>query len=166
MKALVLNQDYQPISICSVQRAFVLVFLKKVKMLSTFDNKAFHTVRETYEVPAVIQLHEYINVPYRSVELSRNNIFKRDNFTCQYCGCETDLSLDHVIPKSKGGRSNWSNLVTACKKCNALKGDDLPDEAGMPLEILPYKPSYIMFLREFSGYRYPEWLPYLGVKSA
>ena len=86
MKALVLNQDFRPISVCSIQRAFVLVFNKKVEMVASFNGHKFHTVDNEYSIPAVIRLQCYIKVPYRSVELSRKNIFERDNHTCQYCG--------------------------------------------------------------------------------
>ena len=117
MKALVLNQDYSPISICSIQRAFVLVFMQKVEMITPFNGNKFHSVNAEFPIPAVIRLQRYINVPYKSVELTRNNVFRRDNFICQYCGKESDLSLDHLVPRSKGGKTNWRNLVTACKTC-------------------------------------------------
>jgi 5-methylcytosine-specific restriction endonuclease McrA len=166
MKALVLNQDYSPISICSIQRAFVLVFMEKVEMITCFNGNKFHSVNAEYPIPAVIRLQRYINVPYKSVELTRNNVFRRDNFICQYCGKESDLSLDHLVPRSKGGKSNWRNLVTACKTCNSLKGDETPEAIGLTLKNLPFKPSYVMFLRDFSDYRYDEWNPFLGVKTA
>ena len=166
MKALVLNQDYSPISICSIQRAFVLVFMDKVEMISSFNGHKLHSVNSEFAIPAVIRLQRYINVPYKNVELTRHNVFRRDDFNCQYCGKETDLSIDHLIPRSKGGKSNWKNLVTACKTCNSIKGDDTPEAKGLTLKNLPFKPSYVMFLREFSGYRYDEWRPFLGTKSA
>jgi 5-methylcytosine-specific restriction endonuclease McrA len=163
MKSLVLNQDFRPISVCSIQRAFVLVFMNKVEMVSSFNGTKFHTVDQEYHIPAVVRLHSYVSVPYRGVELSRQNIFKRDNYECQYCGSENDLSIDHVLPRSRGGGSNWKNLVTACKPCNARKGDYTPDEADMPLTQKPFKPSYIMFLRHFSGFEFEEWRPYLAL---
>ncbi|HHL51919.1 MAG TPA: HNH endonuclease [Flammeovirgaceae bacterium] len=163
MKALVLNQDFRPISVCSIQRAFVLVFNKKVEMVASFNGHKFHTVDNEYSIPAVIRLQCYIKVPYRSVELSRKNIFERDNHTCQYCGSKQDLSIDHVIPKSRGGGSGWKNLVTACKACNARKGDFTPEEAGMPLRQQPFKPSFLMFLRDYIGFKYEEWKPFLTV---
>ena len=165
MKALVLNQDYSPISICSIQRAFVLVFMEKVEMIAPFNGNKFHSVNAEYPIPAVIRLQRYINVPYKSIELTRNNVFRRDNFICQYCGKESDLSLDHLVPRSKGGKTNWRNLVTACKTCNSLKGDETPEAIGFKLRNLPFKPSYVMFLREFSRYRYAEWSPFLGIKT-
>lgn len=162
MRALVLNQDFRPISVCSVKRAFVLVFMNKVEMVSSFNGNKFHTVDREFNIPAVVRLQNYVNVPYRGVELTRSNVFKRDSHQCQYCGSESDLSIDHVMPRSRGGGSNWKNLVTACKPCNARKGDYTPDEANMPLNIEPFKPSYLMFLRDFSGFKYEEWKPYLS----
>lgn len=95
--------------------------------------------------------------------LSRQNIFKRDAHKCLYCGSKKDLTLDHVLPKSRGGASNWTNLATACKKCNSIKGDRTPEEAEMPLIILPFKPSYIMFVRNFSGFTSADWIQYLNL---
>ena len=97
--------------------------------------------------------------------LSRQNIFRRDNSSCQYCGKTEDLTLDHVIPKSRGGRTSWDNLTTACKRCNSRKGDLTPEEAQMPLKIKPYKPSFVMFLRDFGGMIEDSWLPFLGKKK-
>ena len=162
MRALVLNQDFRPISVCSIQRAFVLVFMKKVEMVTPFNGFKFHTVDSEYNIPAVVRLQQYINVPYRGVELTRLNIFKRDSHSCQYCGSIKDLSIDHVLPRSRGGGSSWKNLVAACKPCNARKGDETPEEANMPLNQRPFKPSYLMFLRYFSGFKYEEWKPYLS----
>jgi len=162
VRALVLNQDFRPISVCSIQRAFVLVFMEKVEMVTPFNGYKFHTVDSEYNIPAVVRLQQYINVPYRGVELSRLNIFKRDSHSCQYCGSDNDLSIDHVLPRSRGGGSSWKNLVAACKPCNARKGDETPEEANMPLNQKPFKPSYLMFLRDFSGFKYEEWKPYLS----
>jgi 5-methylcytosine-specific restriction endonuclease McrA len=112
-------------------------------------------------MPAVIKLRNYVNIPYKGVVLTRQNVFKRDGFECQYCGTKKDLTLDHVIPKAKGGKSTWINLITACKKCNTQKGDYSPEEIGFSLRNSPYKPNYILFLRDFSGYAHDEWIPYL-----
>lgn len=116
-------------------------------------------------MPAVIRLNKYVNVPYKGVSLTRQNIFRRDNFECQYCGSKKDLTLDHVEPRSKGGKSVWNNLVTACKRCNAKKGDFAPEKAGMALKSRPFKPSYILFLRDLSGMLCEEWKPFLKVKN-
>ncbi len=162
---LVLNQDYSPLTVCSVERAFLLVFLHKAEMISAGPNSFLHTVNASYQAPSVIKVSRYISVPYKGVILSRQNIFRRDNHECQYCGTDTDLTLDHLIPRSKGGTSNWKNLVTACKHCNAKKGDYSPEEIGMKLKRAPFKPSYIMFLKSTNGSVFEEWRPFLQLKS-
>lgn len=161
MRSLVLNFDYRPIGVCSIQKAFVLVFLEKAEQVKAFDQAQLHTVSQAFEIPAVVKLKRYVSIPYKSVELTRSNIFKRDGYECQYCGSNSDLTLDHVHPRSKGGMSNWKNLVTACKSCNAKKGDGSPSHAGLILKRNPFKPSYIMFLRDFAGFDFQEWTPYL-----
>jgi 5-methylcytosine-specific restriction endonuclease McrA len=117
-------------------------------------------------MPSVIRLNRYVNAPYKGVNLTRQNIFKRDNNECQYCGTRRDLTLDHVIPSSKGGQHSWTNLVTACKKCNARKGDNTPEGAGMILKRKPYKPSYALFLRDVSGFSHNEWDEFLESKAS
>lgn len=162
---LVLNQDYSPLTVCSVQRAILLVFLNKAELLSEAVNLSLRTVSRVYPLPAVIRVFRYVNLPYRGVALTRNNIFKRDKHECQYCGTYKDLTIDHVIPQSKGGKASWYNLVAACKRCNARKGDKSPEEAGMFLRTKPMKPSYGLFLKEFSESKYREWEPFLeGVR--
>lgn len=166
-RVLVLNQDYSPLSLCTVQRAFLLVFLEKADLISGLEGQFLRTVTARYPKPAVIRIRTYIRIPYKEVELSRQNVFKRDSYRCQYCGTAKDLTLDHVLPRSRKGRSSWTNLVTACKNCNARKGDALPEEVGLILKSKPYKPSFILFLRDFSGFIQDEWRPFLGsAKSA
>ncbi len=164
-KVLVLNQDNSPISICTVQRAFILNYLKKTELVEPANGFRLRTVDDSFPMPAVIRLTRYVHIPYKGVSLTRQNVFKRDNFNCQYCGASRDLTLDHVIPKSKGGRSSWDNLITACRRCNTRKGDYTPDQAGIRLKSKPFKPTYLMFLREFSGYHCEEWRPYLPVRT-
>ena len=162
---LVLNQDYSPLTVCSVERAFLLVFLNKAEMISPVPNVFLHTVDTSYQAPSVIKVSRYISVPYKGVILSRQNVFRRDNHECQYCGTNRDLTLDHLVPRSKGGTSSWKNLVTACKHCNAKKGDYSPGEVGMKLRKEPFKPSYIMFLKTSNGSVFDEWRPFLQLKS-
>lgn len=157
-----LNQDYSPLTVCSAERAFLLIYAEKAERVHDDPKMKLRTVTTDYPMPSVIRLQDYIYVPYKSVLLSRQNIFKRDMQECQYCGNGRDLTLDHVLPSSRGGKSSWVNLTTACKKCNSVKGDRTPEEAGMPLTSQPFKPSYIMFVRNFSGFTSDEWLKYLG----
>lgn len=158
---LVLNQDYQPLSICSVQRSMKLLFLDKAELLHDDAEKELRTIKESYQFPSVIRLRSYIRMPYTKVVLSRRNIMRRDNFTCQYCGKKSDLTIDHVIPKSRGGEDVWENLTTACEKCNVKKGNKNPKEAGMPLRKKPYRPVPITFFRDYNGSVQEHWKPYL-----
>ncbi|QSE97152.1 HNH endonuclease [Fulvivirga lutea] len=164
-KVLVLNQDNSPISVCTVQRAFLLNYLRKSELVQPANGYKLRSITQSFPMPAVIRLNKYVNVPYKGVALTRQNIFRRDNFQCQYCGQSKDLTLDHVIPRSKGGKSVWANLVTACKRCNTKKGDNSPEQADLLLKTKPFKPSYVLFLRDFSGMFCEEWKPYLKVKN-
>ena len=163
---LVLNQDHTPLTICSVQRAFLLVFLQKADLLCIIKNRRLRSVSKAYPFPSVIKINRYVNRPYHGVVLSRHNIFKRDRHKCQYCETAKDLTLDHVVPRSKGGISSWTNLVTACKECNAKKGDNTPEKAGMKLKAAPFRPSYVSFIGLANGVLRKEWEPYLGLKKA
>jgi len=163
---LVLNADFSPLTLCSVERAFLLTYLDKAEILSDVKEKALRTVTAEFLYPSVIKIKKYINVPYKGVILTRHNVFKRDRFCCQYCGTNKDLTLDHLIPKSKGGKSTWTNLVTACKRCNARKGDFNPEEVGLTLNQKPIRPSYVMFLRNSSKSLRNDWLPYLDRKAS
>jgi 5-methylcytosine-specific restriction endonuclease McrA len=161
-RVLVLNQDNSPLMVCSVERAFILVFLKKSEMVRSANGYRLHSVSQSFPMPSVIRLNRYVNAPYKGVNLTRQNIFKRDNYECQYCLTRRDLTIDHVIPRAKGGKDTWINLVTACKRCNAKKGDYTPDEAGMPLRRKPFKPSYAIFLRDYMNGQSDEWDAFLN----
>lgn len=123
--------------------------------------KVIRTVNDEYSYPSVIRLRRYINLPYAKIVLSRRNIMKRDRHTCQYCGTKSDLTLDHVLPRSRGGADSWENLVTACNQCNVKKGNRTPDEASMPLDIEPYRPVHITFFQNLLGGVQEHWKPYL-----
>ena len=158
---LVLNQDYQALSVCSVERSMKLLFMEKAELLHDLPDRAISTVTDRYAYPSVIRLRRYINIPYSRIVLSRRNIFKRDDHRCQYCGSTQDLTIDHMLPRSRGGRDSWENLVTACTKCNTRKGSRTPDEAKMPLKRKPYRPNHITFMRQIMGTVQDQWKPYL-----
>jgi len=161
-RVLVLNQDNSPLMVCSVERAFILVFLNKSEMVRPANGHRLHSVTQSFPMPSVIRLNRYVNAPYKGVNLTRQNIFKRDNFECQYCGTRRDLTIDHVQPRAKGGTDTWTNLVTACKRCNAKKGDYTPEDAAMPLRKKPYKPSYAIFLKDHMNGQAGEWDTFLN----
>lgn len=161
-RVLVLNNDSSPLMVCSVERAFILVYLNKSEMVKSANGYKLHSITQSFPMPSVIRLNRYVNAPYKGVNLTRQNIFKRDNFECQYCGTKRDLTIDHVIPRAKGGQDTWTNLVTACKRCNARKGDYTPEEAAMPLKQKPYKPSYSIFLKDHANSNTNEWEEFLS----
>jgi 5-methylcytosine-specific restriction endonuclease McrA len=132
---LVLNASYEPINICAARRALVLV-LKGLASAEAHAPVQFHSQRQTVPLPSVIRLLEYRRIPHQTRALSRKNILMRDRYTCQYCQKVLntgDLTLDHVIPRSRGGETTWENLVACCNPCNNKKGNRTPDEAGMKL---------------------------------
>jgi 5-methylcytosine-specific restriction endonuclease McrA len=163
-RVLVLNLDHSPVAVVSVQKAFILTYLEKVSCLTFYEDLTIRTVTKSFQYPAVIRLNEYKNIPYKGVLLNRANIFKRDSQECQYCGSKKQLTLDHVLPRSKGGKSNWINLVTACHRCNVYKGDKTPEQAGMQLRTQPFKPSLGYFLAEYAERHAEEWVPYLELR--
>lgn len=158
---LVLNQDYQPLSVCNVKKSISLIFLGKAEVLHEFPSLKIRTISTEFEYPSVIRLLRYIRMPYYKIVLSRKNIMKRDNNRCQYCGTTEGLTIDHVIPKSRGGSDTWENLVTACNSCNHKKGNRTPKEAEMPLPRKPFRPSHITFLQTSIGNVHEQWKPYL-----
>lgn len=132
---LVLNASYEPINVCAARRALVLV-LKGVAMTEEENGHFLHSARVAMRLPSVIRLLEYRRIPHQSRALSRKNILLRDRNTCQYCHTilpSGELTLDHVIPRSRGGLSTWENLVACCHLCNRRKGNQSPIEAGMKL---------------------------------
>jgi len=136
---LVLNASYEPINICAARRALVLV-LKGVASPEEFSSILVHSARNALKLPSVIRLLEYRRIPHQNRALSRKNILMRDRYTCQYCLRtlpSADLTLDHVVPRSRSGETTWENLVACCHPCNNHKGNRTPEEAGMRLSRLP-----------------------------
>ncbi|MEM9897481.1 MAG: HNH endonuclease [Bacteroidota bacterium] len=158
---LVLNADFTPLTVCSVERAFMLLYLEKADMVVDIKDKALRSITESFAFPSVVKIKRYVSVPYKGVVLNKQNIFKRDNGSCQYCGTTKNLTIDHVIPRSKGGQSTWNNLVTACQKCNSRKSDYTLEKVGMELRSKPQKPSYLSFLKMNTGNMREDWRPFL-----
>lgn len=157
-----LNQSYEPLSVCNIKKAFLLLYLGKAELIINDDRKSIRTIRRNYPWPSVIRIAKYINVPYKRVVLTRRNILRRDGYKCAYCGRgDLPLTVDHIIPKARGGDDNWENLISACTKCNNKKGDRTPEEARMPLNIRPFKPNHVMFIKNVVGKLDDKWKPYL-----
>lgn len=159
---LMLNQNYEPLTICSARRAIVLLFQGKAEMIETSDGLQIHTVSRAYSLPSVVRLAQYRRVPYRRIILSRKNVITRDGHRCQYCGTKRgSMTIDHVIPKKRNGSDTWDNMVCACVRCNNRKGDRSPEQAGMPMRRQPTRPSHISFIQRHLGDHDQGWRPYL-----
>lgn len=145
-----------------MQKAVILLFLEKAEMIAAYDHKYLHSVSSAYPFPSIIRLSRYVRVPYKKIILSRKNILRRDGHRCQYCGATAEsLTIDHIIPKSRGGDDSWENLVTACIRCNNKKGNRMPEEINMLLTKRPMRPNHVTFLRHFVGMHDKRWEQYL-----
>ncbi|MBI3244069.1 MAG: HNH endonuclease [Chloroflexi bacterium] len=137
---LVLNANYEPLNVCDTKRAIGLLVTGKAELMVN-GRGHFHTARMTYPAPSVIRLEKMIRRPRPRVKLSKREIFRRDNYTCQYCGRQPPhLTIDHIIPRHRGGGHHWDNLVTACPACNRRKGGKTAGEAQMSLKHKPGEP--------------------------
>jgi 5-methylcytosine-specific restriction endonuclease McrA len=162
---LVLNASYEPINICAARRALVLV-LKGVASAEELSAGSVHSPRAALRLPSVIRLLEYRRIPHQARALSRKNIFMRDRYTCQYCHRtlpSNELTLDHVVPRSRAGESAWENLVTCCNACNNHKGSRTPEEAGMKLarQPRPYSMHTSRHIMRMLGKGEVQWRKYL-----
>jgi len=162
-QVLVLNASYEPLNVCSVRRAHVLVWKGKAEVLEKLE-QPLHSASSTYPWPHVIRLVVYVRVP-RGVQrkISRRALFARDGWRCVYCGTASGrLTLDHVVPRSRGGDSVWENVVTSCAPCNLRKGNRLPHEVQMELSAQPRPPAPVLFIRLAAATIPTTWQPYLA----
>lgn len=181
-KCLVLNTDYSPLKIISWKQAIIIDFRNKNNKLKSLEileyhNQTINGVNKKYNIPSIIKINKYMNLNKRIVGFSRKNLFIRDKNTCQYCGVvfiNSYLTYDHIIPKSRfkpntKQSTNWKNIVTSCRGCNAKKGNKTPSEAGMTLLSEPYVPrydiKYLSLLTELdtinSKAEYQSWKPFI-----
>ena len=162
-QVLVLNASYEPLNVCSLRRAHVLVFKGKAEVIEELDTP-LRSATATFAWPHVIRLTTYVRVP-RTVQrkISRRALFARDGWRCVYCGSSAGrLTLDHVVPRSRGGHSVWENVVTSCAPCNLRKGNRLLEEVAMTLNVPPRPPAPVLFI-SLAAPRIPDrWQPYLG----
>ncbi len=166
-QVLVLNASYEPLNVCSIRRAHVLVWKGKAEVVEQLD-RPLHSATRTFPWPHVIRLVTYVRVP-RTVQrkISRRALFARDGWRCVYCGTTNGrMTLDHVIPRSRGGESVWENVVTSCAPCNLRKADRLPEEAEMPLPALPRPPAPVLFIKIATPRVPPTWQQYLRAYGA
>jgi len=162
-QVLVLNASYEPLNITTWRRAIVMMMKGKAESL---EEDTTHLVREDTLLPTVIRLRKFVHVPFRELSLTRKNVLHRDGFKCQYCGngAEQKLSIDHVMPRSRGGLDIWENVTTACLACNAQKGNKTPQEANMTLSHIPKRPiGHLTFetRRQINSGKHKEWSKYL-----
>lgn len=163
--ALLLNATYEPLRVVPWKKAITLMILGKAEAIERHD-RVVHSANDVFVLPSVLRLVRRVKVPRMGIQFSRVNVYRRDGFTCQYCGEEFNadaLTFDHVMPQSRGGSTDWKNIVTSCGPCNRQKGDRTPSEADMPLLTQPKKPRWWPFSESSRNFdKHPEsWRPYL-----
>lgn len=148
-KVLLLNATYEPLNTIKVERAMVLVINNKVDIVHSNLMHKIRTVNDEYPWPEVVRLKNYVRVKFKDLSPSKKNIIDRDG-SCQYCGLTKRLTIDHVIPVSKGGENSWTNMVTCCWDCNNRKGNRSPEEWGVPLIREPFRPTHLSVIKVYS----------------
>jgi len=159
---LVLNNYYSAVNICSVNRAYKLIIKGRAEIIEA-DDLPVQGAGKEYPRPSIIRLIHSVNFTHTvKVAVSRNNVFKRDGHQCGYCPSKNELTVDHILPKSRGGGYTWENLITCCRKCNTKKNNKTPEEANMELLIKPFRPNFIFFIKNFNGRMKKGWDTYLS----
>lgn len=160
VRALVLNVTYEPLSVVAGRRAAVLVLADRAEVVHASD-EVLHSERLALAVPSVVRLRSLVRVPYpRAVPLSRRGVLARDAHACQYCGARAE-TIDHVVPRSRGGLHTWENVVAACRPCNLRKGSRLLDETSLCLRVPPAPPRRGSWVAVSVGQVPALWEPYL-----
>ena len=164
-KVLLLNQSYQPLMTLGAKRAIILSFTDKVEVLERYLDE-IRSINLSIYIPSVIRLKDYVKLNQKKIPLSRKNILKRDNHICQYCNSKSKfMTIDHIIPKDKGGRDSWENLVAACVPCNTKKGNKLLKDIDMILLKKPKAPSFLFNIQSELSNSQDSWKPYLFMKE-
>ena len=164
-RALVLNATYEPIGVVSSRRAVILALAEKVEVLAE-TGVIYVSSRLEVPVPSVVRLRYYVKVPYkRTAPLSRRAVFARDQGRCQYCG-KTAESIDHVVPRSRGGGHTWDNVVACCRRCNTYKSDRLLQDCSLRLRTKPAAPTQYVWVKVAAGTVPDDWTPYLQADAA
>ena len=184
-RALVLNRDWLAIDTCSVRRALCMLYLGAAKVVTPESYEVFdwggwlaqdvkdgepcvRAVHFSVRVPEIVLLVSYDRLPRKRVVFSRRNLYRRDAYTCQYCGArpgKSELSIDHVVPKSRGGRSNWTNCVVACRRCNKRKAHRTLSESGLKLQRAPREPVWGPHMTLAIGERRVSWEPFVSMRG-
>lgn len=166
-RVLVLNASFEPINVCTVRRAIVLILKSKAEVIDEHSIE-LHSEKVSFTRPSVIRLRTYVRIPYQSFrrKITRRAVFARDGWECQYCGKRGSLTMDHVIPRSKGGDTSWENVVACCAGCNRRKGDRSVSQSGMKLRTHPRAPHATIFIHVASPTIPKQWLPYVPPTAA
>ena len=164
-EVLVLNSDYEPLNVCNVRRAIVMIYLGKADVLHEDEEARATALSCGFNLPSVVKLRGHVKRPLPELKLSRRTIFARDSYTCQYCGSTAkDMTIDHIVPKRSGGAATWENLVCCCRKCNMKKSDKLAHQVGMKLVRPPRRPRYVPYIsltKYLTGRKNEVWRSYL-----
>ncbi|MCX8021304.1 MAG: HNH endonuclease [Syntrophorhabdaceae bacterium] len=168
-KTLLLNTTFEPLNVLPWKKAITLICLDKVQVIKEYERE-IKGVSMNVKLPAVVRLKRYVKSNHVNVKFSRKNIFLRDDHTCQYCGERFDpkhLTCDHIIPRSKGGVTEWTNIVTCCIKCNLKKADKLPEEVDMYPKKRPSRPNGFYLFMLHMGVRMPpeHWRDYIFMRD-
>jgi 5-methylcytosine-specific restriction endonuclease McrA len=168
-RTLLLNTTFEPLAVVSWKKAVTLMFLRKVEVIREYDRE-IKSVSAAFKLPAVIRLLRFVGSKQIQVRFSRRNVFLRDDYTCQYCGQRFEpkhLTCDHIVPKSKGGITGWTNIVTSCIYCNLKKADKLPEEVEMVPRKRPGRPpgSYLLMLHLGAGSFPDHWKDYAFLRD-
>lgn len=162
MRTLVLNAGYEPLAVVSFKRALALVMSHKATVVEADVSHPVFGIANAWDRPSVILLSRYVRLPRgRMVPVSRRGVLRRDNHRCAYCG-KTGTTIDHVLPRSKGGQDSWENLVACCLRCNNIKGDRLLSEIGWTLRWVPRMPHEPAWMVRGAEHLLPEWEGYLA----
>lgn len=161
---LLLNNNYEPLNVCTLRRAVALLVKGKAEVLH-HNGHYVRTSSDSFRAPSVLRLRYHVRRPLPELRLSRHSVLARDNYTCQYCGMTSrDLTIDHVVPRNKGGGHTWDNVVACCRRCNLKKGDKILSTTTMKLRRIPKRPRYVPFISLTSYMRAQtrsDWLVYL-----
>ena len=164
-KVLLLNQSYQPLMTLGAKRAIILSFTEKVEVLENYVDQV-RSINLSIFIPSVVRLKDYVRFNQKRIPLSRKNILKRDFHICQYCNSKSHfMTIDHIIPKDKGGHDSWENLVAACVPCNTKKSNKLLKDINMTLTKKPKAPSFLFNIQSELSNSQDSWKPYLFMKE-
>ncbi|MFB0509086.1 MAG: HNH endonuclease [bacterium] len=161
-RVLLLNQNYEPLTLCRARRALILLYLHKAEMVESYDGLYAHSQNLEFPIPSILRLNYYVKIMRRDIPLTKRNILRRDNYQCQYCSRKhVPMTTDHVLPKVLGGNDSWENLVCACVECNTKKGNAPLKKSGMRLIKKPKKPHFFTFILNNLGQIPEPWRQYL-----